>query len=212
MFGRFTKRAAEWTVGEVLRTLVLPWLVPIGVGVMGWLEGESLFYLSVGVLLAGAAVTTWLVRVQEWSALNRVEHKLLFRSAKIHLTQYEDTVVAVRFGFDLLNNAAFPIKFRVDDLKTSLKIAGSDRPPLYPPKRDYATNVVATAPGAIGWFFDHHIALPKGFKGDVIAELHCDISYGKADRFDHKLDLRKNTHIAFDGSTVISGGQHWNDH
>ena len=208
MWRRVSKHAAAEVAKEVAKYIAL-WAIPPGVGVMGWLEGLPWFYVTVGVILSGAGIMTWLVQLDEWRNRKRVENKLIFRSMRIHLTQHADKVIAVRFGFDLLNTATFPIKFKMDDLKTNLKIQEVGEP-LYPPKREYQTNVIETAPGALGWFYDHDIVLPKGFQGAAIAELHGKLSYGKAERFDYHLVLKKSTVVIFDGSS-ISGGQNWND-
>ena len=77
-------------------------------------------------------------------------------------------------------------------------------------KKEYENNIISVPPGATGFFDDHIMALPKGFQGDAEVELQCKILYGKADRFDHELELKKKTSINFNGP-AISGGQHWYD-
>ena len=68
---------------------------------MGWLGEVPWFHVTVGVILSGAGITTWLVQLDEWRARNRIEHKLLLTGMNIRLTQRDNQVVAIRFGFNL---------------------------------------------------------------------------------------------------------------
>ena len=175
---------------------------------MGWLQDLPWFHVAVGVILSGAGMMTWLVQFDEWRSRNRVEHKLSQAGIKIHLTQVDNKVVAIRFGFNLRNTAAFPISFRIEDLKTHLTIGNNLS--VFPPSKEYQNKVISVPPQSIGWFFDHNITLPNGFNGQATAYLKCKLSYGKAERFDHELAINKNTAIFFLGPS-ISGGEHWYD-
>ena len=176
---------------------------------MGWLQDVPWFYVAVGVILSGAGIMTWIVQFDEWRSRNRVEHKLRYINMRIHLTQTNDRVAAVRFGFQLQNSATFPIKFKIENLKTKLTSQKNNKS-IYPPNKEYENNIISIPPGNIGFFDDHDIILPQEIIGNTTVELQCKILYGKADRFDYELELKKKTFINFLGSGV-SGGQHWYD-
>ena len=159
---------------------------------MGWLQDVPWFYVTVGTILSGAGMMTWLVQLDEWRSRNRVEHKLSLRNMKIQQTRVGEKVVAIRFGFDLHNTAAFPMKFVVDDLKTHLTHAAKNQT-IFPPNREYTNDSVTIAPGGAGFFFDHNIVIPNDFTGPATAFLKCKLSYGRANRIDHKLEMNKNT-------------------
>ncbi len=78
MWARFTEFAARFLTEEAARVYILPIAAPIGVGVMGWLQDIPWFYLCVGVGLLFAAVSTGLLRFDEWRYRNRVADKLTF--------------------------------------------------------------------------------------------------------------------------------------
>ena len=208
MWHKLSKEAAIEFAKEIVKYFV--WLaIPSGIGLLGWLQHEPLFYVLVGIILSGAGIMTWVVQFDEWRTRNRVEHKLVFGNVRIHLMQVDGKIAAVRFGFDVRNTAAFPITFRVDSIQTKLnQIDGNG--PVFPPSKPYQKKVFTVSPGGIGWFYDHDILLPSNFQGDAIAEIKSEVSYGKASRFDHKLDFDKNSHIHIHGPK-FSGGQHWND-
>ena len=211
MLRKLSKEAVVEITREIVRSIAM-WAIPPAICLIGFLQNVPWFYVAVGVILSGAGVMTWLVQFDEWKSRNRVEHKLLLKGMKIHLSQANNLVVAVRFGFDLQNSAAFPIRFRVENLKTHLVLLGVDQS-VFPPNKEYTNNDITISPGGIGFFFDHDIVAPQGYKGlEGLAAVHlkCKISYGKADRFDHVLEIDKNTVITFLGPTV-DGGQHWYD-
>ena len=208
MWRRVSKEAAIEIAKEIIRAIAL-WAIPPAVALMGWLQNVPWFYVVVGVILSGAGIMTWLVQLDEWRSRKRVEHKLVIGNMRIHLTQANNIVAAIRFGFSLHNTAIFPIKFRIDEMQTKLTDQANSQS-IYPQKIPYLNNVITIAPGGIGWFDDHNIGLPQDFKGNAIAELQCKLSYGKADRFDHEIDMSKRTFINFVGAE-ISGGQHWYD-
>ena len=208
MWRRISKEAAAEIAKEVAKYIAL-WAIPPGIGVMGWLQDVPWFYVAVGVILSGAGIMTWLVQLDEWRSRNRVEHKLRYLNMQIHLTQTNARVAAVRFGFHLQNTAVFPIKFKIENLKTKIT-SQKDNKPFYPPNKEYENSIISVPAGSVGFFYDHDIILPQGFIGNSTVELQCKILYGKADRFDHALELKKKSFINFLGSE-ISGGQHWYD-
>ena len=208
MWRRVSKEAAIEISKEVLRAIAI-WAVPPGVGIMGWLQGFPWFYVAIGVILSGAGITTWLVQNDERRNRNRVEHKLMYVNMRINLAHENNLISAIGFGFHLQNSAAFPIKFKVENLTTKLTFHRNGLP-TYPPKKEYQNNIISVPPGGIGFFDDHIMALPKEIQGAAEVELQCKILYGKAERFDHELELKKKTVISVNGP-AITGGQQWYD-
>ena len=208
MWRRVSKQAAAEVAKEVGKYITL-WAIPPGVGVIGWLQDIPWFYVAIGVILSGAGIMTWLVRLDEWRSRNRVEHKLRHVNMRINLTQRNNLIGAVGFGFHVQNSAEFPINFKTENLTTKLTCQENNAL-IYPPKKEYENKIISVSPGAIGFFDDHSIVLPEGFQGDATVELQCKILYGKVNKFDHELKLKKKTFINISGP-AISGGQHWYD-
>ena len=185
-----------------------PWVLPPGVGVIGWLQEVPWFYVTVGVIISGAGMMTWVVQLDEWRARNRVEHKLVPRGMKIHLTQDNNQLVAIRFGLNLANTAAFPVRFFIEDLKTRLVTGNNNE--IFPPNREYQNRSITVPPGSIGFFFDYDIVLPPRFAGPATVYLKCKLSYGRVGKLDYTLEMNKNTAINVAGPS-ITGGEHWYD-
>ena len=210
MSRKFLQGAAGWLAGEFISTWVwVPAITGVGV-VVGWAQAIPWFYLYVGGAVLFAAVSTGMLRFGEWRQRNRVEHKIRHMGMRINAKQKDDRIASVQFGLNLHNTAAFPLNYRVRDLTTKITLQNGNRI-VYPPKQEYLNDAITLAPGAIGFFDDHEIPLPPDYHGDNnVAELSCRVLYGRSDRFDHELELKKKTFLHFVGAG-ISGGQHWYD-
>ena len=207
MWRAISKETAKEIAVEVAKQ-ALQWALPLVVAVIGLVEEFPWFYVIVGVIVSGAGVMTWLVRFDEWRARNRVEHKLLPGSGKIHLTQNNDQVAAIQFGLDLKNTAAFPINWRVDDIKTHITMPNGRS--FYPPSKETENTVFVVSIGGRGFFFDHNILLPENIAGPAWAYVKYKLSYGKSNKYGHSLEIHRKTQINFSGPS-ISGAQHWFD-
>ena len=205
---RAVSRETAKEIAIELAKQALQWALPVAVGVIGFIEDFPWFYVAVGVIVSGAGIMTWLVRFDEWRVRNRVEHKLSLAGMKIHLTEQNNQVAAVQFGLGLKNMAAFPIAWKVNDIKTCVSLLNKE--PLYPPSKEYTNKSFVVSPGGTGFFFDHTIGLPQGVSGPASVYVKCKLSYGKTNKYSHSLELHKNTMINFSGPS-ISGGEHWYD-
>ena len=194
---------------ELLRAWVVQIAVPAGIGIMGWAQQVPWFYLSIGVVLAFACVSTWAVRMEEWRNINRVEHKLTVFGMRIHLSTDDARVAAIRFGFNLINRASFPVQYKIEQMDTSL-IELKNNTELFPPKQKYTKTEFTVTPNSAGFFFDHDIAVPNNFEGTAIGRIEGRILYGKRGRIDNVLEIKKKTYFQFVNNT-ISGGQDWYD-
>ncbi len=207
---RWASRETATEIAKEGIKYILPLAIPSGVGLMGWLQDVPWFYVSVGVILSGAGIMTWLVQFDEWKSRNRVEHKLVFGNMRMSAKRTEGEkarITSIQFGFLLRNRASFPVTFQVENIQTKLNLQGIGEP-IYPPNKPYQKKTVAIAPDGVGWFDDHDIILPNGFQGNAKAEIQCSLSYGRAGRLDYGIKLDKNTGLNFHG-TEVKGGETW---
>ena len=74
MWRKLSKEEVTEIAKEVIRNFIL-WAVPPGIGLLGWIQNVPWFYVTVGVILSGAGVITWIVQLDEWKSRNSIEHK-----------------------------------------------------------------------------------------------------------------------------------------
>ena len=189
MWRKIGRWAASALVGQAAQIFVWPLLPPVGVGVMGWLQGIPWFYLAVGIMLAFAAGITWLVQFDQWRYRNTAANKLLFHSARINRTQDElGRATAVSIGVNLQSTALFPIRIRIAEMNTQYR-------DHYPPRREYENREMTIQPYGYGWFDDFYIDIPIQEEGAHVAYLQCQIEYGKPGRLSHSLVIRQKLFV-----------------
>ena len=196
---------------EFLQTWVWPFAITAGGVVIGWLEQASFFLLYVGAVVLFASSAAGMLRFSEWRFRNRVADKLVFANMRIggHVDSNEGRLVALRFGFNLSNRATFPIRFRIEEMQTSMTDQNGARS-FYPPRREYAKNEISVSPNVMGWFEDHNILIPSDLRGSVVALIVCKVVYGKGERLDHILQIKKKAVLQFN-EKGMSGGENWYD-
>ena len=168
---------------------------------IGWLEQVSFFLLYIGAAVLFASSATGMLRFSEWRLHNRVADKLVFDSMRIG----GDSNEGLRFGFNLRNFATFPIRFRIDEVQTSMTDQSGARS-FYPPKKAYDLNEISVPPKSIGWFDDYNISVPGDLRGSVAAQVVCKIVYGKGERLDHILQIKKKAVLQFNETGMIGRG------
>ena len=178
---------------------------------IGWLTEQPLFHLYIGTLLTFAALVWLVIGIDKWMERNRTRNKLVFLNVRGTLSTAKDgSIEAMRFGFDLRNFGNVPIRFHVDDMKTSVIPQDQRHKPCYPPNKEYENREVVIPPTGLGWFQDHNIPLPKGLRGHAEARMECHVSYGRKDDSKHVLEIKKKAFFyLMDGG--VKGGTDWYD-
>ena len=207
---RWASRETATEVAKEGIKYIIPLAIPSGVGLMGWLQDIPWFYVSVGVVLSGAGIMTWLVQFDEWKSRKRVEHKLMLSGFRAHSTTGgAGHLVAVRFGINLRNGSSFPIEFNRENMRTRLTLLSNGQT-FSPSKDKYERNDFVVMPDATGWLEDHNIMLPDKVSGPAMVYLECLVSYGKKGRPDYKLQLKKKSLFVLSETGVV-GGTDWQD-
>ena len=192
MWRRVLKRVASTFVGEVAQIFVWPIVPPIGVGVMGWLQGVPWFYLAVGIMLAFAAGITWLVQFDQWRHRNRIADKLVLQRATTNRRRDQHgRATEISIGVHLQNNAMFPIRCRMAELNTHFQ-------DHYPPRREFETRDFTIPANGNKGFTDFYIAVPPQPEGMHVGYVQCQIMYGKkAGRLSAELTVRQKVYLTF---------------
>ncbi len=197
----------DWTkqlFKEVLRETAVaffyktwPYIASLGVTVMGWFEGYSLFHIGIGGSVCLAAFTHFAVYVSNWRQQNRVEHKLAFSQLKIdRATAPDGRVENLQLGVLCENKASFPIHIKVLTVFTKVIVPKGE---LLTLKRPFAKEDFLVEPGSFWFFNDTPIAVIEMLQGSVTAEIRVKVSYGRTkNSLDFELDLKKQAGLQFD--------------
>lgn len=193
------KSAFLWLVdlfsGEVFIRWLLPFLLSVGAGIMGYVQGLNWFYIYLGTGFMFAVVTTGLLRFSEWRFRVTTKDKLSFHSLRVAKMLSDDgSVSAIKLGFTLQNTATFPIQFEIQDLDTELMSS------LYPPKKAYEKKKILIPPNESGWFNDHVIELQNIEKKNKVIEgsIYTRLTYGRPENLNRELEFKKKVFIKFD--------------
>ena len=210
MWQRLSKWLVGLAAGEFLRTWIWPFLAS-GAGVVtGLVEAIPFTYILVAATLMFSSTMGGVLWFEQTRDRHRTKDKLVFLSVRGTILSEEDSSIkAMRFGFDLRNIGNMPIRFRIDDMKTSVIPRDKQHDPCYPPNKEYETRELTIPASCMGWFQDHKIPLPKGLRGHAEARMDCRGSYGK--NFEHVLAIKKKAFF-FLMDEGITGGTDWYDH
>ena len=199
MWSKIAKWVVNFLAGQVARVWVWPILPLIGVGLIGWIQGIPWFYLFVGSGVLFAAISTGLLRFDEWRYRTIVQDKIVFDKVRVAKgLAHSGSVKSVRLGFQLTNAAMFPIQCRVSKLATQFMDS-------YPPKKRYEEDTFIIPSRGFGWFDDHTIVVPipprdQSVNGQI--EFHLD--YGKTGRLDQSISMSKKIFFRFDKNGDIT--------
>ena len=193
MWSRVAKWGINFLAGEVARIWVWPILPPIGIGLIGWIQGVPWFYLFVGSGVLFAAISTGLLRFSEWKYRTIVQDKLVFNRVRVAKELADDgSVKSLRLGFQLNSSAMFPVQCRVSELATQFMS-------LFPPKKRYEEDSFIVPPQGFGWFDDHTIQVPNPpIDQSVEGQIEFRLDYGKIGHLHQSLHMRKKVFLRFD--------------
>jgi hypothetical protein len=120
---RISSEGIKEFLWEVMRSWLVPILVPLVTAALGYAQNLPLMYIFIGAVSAFAFITHGLVKVTEWRFIRTPEHKLDF----IEIAGGFDfdkndakKVTGVYLGVRLKTNAAFPIEVNLISLNTEL--------------------------------------------------------------------------------------------
>ena len=180
-------RAFQWIgqflAGEAIKQWLWPLLPTAGGAVIGYIQGVPWFYLYVGVAFLFAAISTGLVRFDEWLYRNKVEDKLVFRNIRVGKGDDASGRIFARLGVIMENEANFPVNLEIQDFNTS--IGG-----FYPPKKDYGRRKFRIRGGGGWWYDDYDIELPAQSNSVLEGHIQCIFRYGKNGNYVDKTKMK----------------------
>lgn len=171
----------------------------VAMAVVGFAQGISLFWIMLGLPLAGASIATLILRASEWRERQRVSDKITFAAPRVLKKLKNGKVEAIILGFQLNSHAAFPVTFEVDRLETSL---GG----MYPPKKAYAKTTFSVPAGGTGWFDDNMITVTNPPAGNSMqGDVHFAVKYGVGSKLRYTLEKRIAVFLGFDANGDLAG-------
>jgi|SRR5215472_6829090 len=203
---RWLRRAiAAGSVKAIASQITLTYIIPLGLPLVtafaGYLQGLPWMYLLVGAGLMFGAVSTGLVRFDEWMDKRRVTDKLKFSGVRmgkdIHGSGYF-------LGVSFQSAADLSIEFEVQEMRTRLRNN-------VPEKTSYAQPKIVIPPRGIGWFDDHIIDIgPPPKPGTIEGFVECKVSYGRVGDRRCDLAVKKQVILSFNEDGLL-GPCSWND-
>jgi hypothetical protein len=155
------------------------WLVVMAVA--GYLQHIPVFWIMMGLPIAGAAIFTWILKFSEWRDKVSASGKLLWQSHfagdYIKDTQGKATAIEnAQVGLAFQITGTFPISIVVDEMHTSFD--GE-----YPLSKPRDTDRTLVNPGNVQMYVDNRIPMNKApLKELAEATLRFKIRYGHPGR------------------------------
>lgn len=190
---------------EIVSGAIRVWLWPplaTGAGVViGWLEQMPWFYVFIGATVIFAAVSSGLLRFDEWRDRRRVDGKFGFTSVIFGRNIKGRGLI---LGLQFNNSAAFSLEFEVTEVRTRL----GDKVPALEHK---AIKLAVPATG-IGWYNDNPIELDNPpHPGTVEGFIEFRIKYGlPGSSLEYSLSGKKQVVAVFNDDGLLTQGS-WND-
>ena len=190
---------------EIVSGAIRVWLwTPLATGagvVIGWLEQMPWFYVFIGATVIFAAVSSGLLRFDEWRDRRRVDGKFGFTSVIFGRNIKGRGLI---LGLQFNNSAAFSLEFEVTEVRTRL----GDKVPALEHK---AIKLTVPATG-IGWYNDNPIELDNPpHPGTVEGFIEFRIKYGlPGSSLEYSLSGKKQVVAVFNDDGLLTQGS-WND-
>lgn len=167
------------------------------------MESEIIALLTLLGVIVTAIATGFAgyVAVRRWMFEMSPKGKLSFH--KVLLRQEVSTadnkpLPVINIGFQVRNEAMFPIEFEIEKMSTSLM-------GRYPSSKEYAKKNFVAPVGGIGFFQDHKIDLGntqaqnRTLQGLMIVRL----KYGRLGKLTEELVINKETSLSFDENLKV---------
>jgi hypothetical protein len=203
--GWIGRALAAGSIQAVAGHITATYFIPIGAALMtgyaGYIQGLPWMYIMIGAGLMFAAITTGLVKFDEWRDRRRVEGKLAFVSVRAGRNIRGPGVF---LGILLTNNAKMAISLKIHDVRTRI----GDQVPA---ASGFTKTEFVMQPGN-SLFFDDHIinitAPPRSSTLEGFAEFN--IEYGRLGMMTHDLCIKKQVILAFNSEGLLEHAS-WGD-
>ena len=186
---------------EIVSGAIRVWLwPPLATGiavVIGGFQQVPWFYVFVGATVIFAAVSSGLLRFDEWRDRRRVDGKLAFVSVVVGRDiKGRGLIVGSRFQ----NSATFSVEFEVTEMRTKL---GNKVPAL-----EHKATKVTLPPAGVGWCNDNPIELADPPRpGTIEGSIEFRVNYGlPGASLKYSLSGKKQVVAAFNDDGLLTQG------
>jgi hypothetical protein len=213
MANQVTKSDKNWIAREVFSgsikaigyqatiTYVLPLGLAFVTGLAGYLQGLPWMHILVGAGVMFGAITTGLVRFDDWRERRRIKGKLVVPIVNAGRDTQGPGIV---LGVALLNEASFPLEWELTECRTRIQNR-------VPPNLPYRSTRITLGPKGEGFFNDHPIDIgTPPSPGTVEGFLEMSFKYGQPGKLKYDLAIKKQVVITFNDDGVFAGGT-WHD-
>lgn len=152
-------------------------------------------YIAVGAGLMFAAVTTGLVRFDEWREQRRIEGKLHFAEFRVLRAVSANGFV---LGVGLKSDAGVQMEVDFSEIRTSLE----DKVPKL---KEFKKTRFTISPRDGVFFDDHPIDIPIPAPGVLEATVDYRIKYGPVGNPKYSLAVKKRASLSFDQNGAPKG-------
>lgn len=203
--GALAKGGVAGVASYVTTTYIIPLGAPIVTAAIGYADGWPWLIIWLGALAAFSFVSTGLLRFSEWRYRQQVKDKLNLNVVRVgRKLNNQGCAESVTLGFQLYNNALFPVEFELQSLHSMI----DDK---YPPNKDYALRQFVMPSGGLGWFDDFAIELPDAPRERTIeGMIEFVVHYGRLGYMKHELRKKFQVFLGFDANGDVKGAN-WNE-
>jgi hypothetical protein len=174
------------------------WLVVMAV--VGYLQGIPIFWIMMGLPVAGAAIFTWILRFSEWRERNTAAGKLSFQGILLGQDFTRDPngtpidMLNAQIRLTLISSASFPVSFIVEELQTSLE----GKFPPHKPREDKGGMVLR---GDLKTYGDNPIEMKNApLVPKVIGTAQFKIKYGHPGREKYPIERKMQFEAVYEPS------------
>ena len=209
MWGKnFISQMVATATNSAVKLWVWPSIAPLVGTVIGWYEGVSFFYLWVGGVLAAAGGAGFLVWLEQWKGLNRVENKLSITKIRTLPIGKPGDLRGIRLGVQLKNHAHFPVDFKVTGMRSSMDFMGDKT--VHSPNKERQRSAFVIPPNEEWWVDDYDIEIPNDLRGPAIAALECEMLYGKKGKLAYTMEIDRKSQLTVSDNSV-EGSEDWHE-
>jgi hypothetical protein len=172
------------------------WLVVMAV--VGYFQSVPIFWLMVGLPVAGAAIFTWLLRFAEWRAKISAAGALLFDGILPGIDLINDSTGApvgiekAQVRLNLKTEAVFPVSFIVDEMRSTFE-------GRYPPNKPRDNDRGIVRRGEIKIYGDNLIDMGGApITPQLSGTAEFKIRYGHPGREKYPLQGRVQFHLMYE--------------
>jgi len=193
-----SKEFIEDWLFEKMREYMWPNILSAITFLSGLFGDVPFMYVIVATTFVFSTVSFGMFWYSRWNYYRTPEWKLSFSKGIVFWDDNKDGTASVTLGFEVVSSAEFPIKFYVDEIKTSIGSSINQDP-------SYKTRKLIVPPNGSAFFYDDMIRVDiDTLKQGVEGRMRYKIKYG-SDGNEMKYQSVKGTrcHLSLDENSML---------